>query len=337
MNAQQLLQEISDYCRSTGLAELTFGRRAVNDGKLASRLRNGGRITTDTLDRIHGFMAAHPPPGAASHRDRATPRDAAPQPDSPARAAVTAPTQARPTRNAISASSTTGRNICCSSTPAARKWEVAQPRLRGACASSTRARRRCACSTPASATARVLTRVMRAMHDRFSHMPFYVVGKEISLEDVRLTLQKMADRFFEHPGDGAGAHQSRLRGRAVAGGEIAECRLQPGLARAAARRQFGAPFRAADHRSRAVPGAELESWRQRAHRQSGLRASGGARRLSRGPPLPARSDHSQAGRHARQLRSGHRLAALSRARLARVQGAARDRRRSRARSVPAAG
>ena len=45
----------------------------------------------------------------------------------------------------------------------------------------------------------VLTRVMRAMHDRFAHMPFYVVGKEISLEDVRLTLQKMSDRFFEHP------------------------------------------------------------------------------------------------------------------------------------------
>jgi hypothetical protein len=40
---------------------------------------------------------------------------------------------------------------------------------------------------------------MRAMHDRFPNMPFYVVGKEISLEDVRLTLQKMADRFFEHP------------------------------------------------------------------------------------------------------------------------------------------
>src|SRR6516162_1448252 len=56
MNAQQLLQEISDYCRRTGLAESTFGRRAVNDGKLAARLRNGGRITTDTLDRIHGFM-----------------------------------------------------------------------------------------------------------------------------------------------------------------------------------------------------------------------------------------------------------------------------------------
>src|SRR6185295_12576095 len=48
--------EISDYCRQTGLAESTFGRRAVNDGKLANRLRNGGRITTDTLDRIRAFM-----------------------------------------------------------------------------------------------------------------------------------------------------------------------------------------------------------------------------------------------------------------------------------------
>src|SRR6202040_3001660 len=45
----------------------------------------------------------------------------------------------------------------------------------------------------------VLLRVLRAMHDRFPHTPFYVVGKEISLEDVRLALQKMSDRFQEHP------------------------------------------------------------------------------------------------------------------------------------------
>ena len=56
MNAQELLQEIADYCRHSGLAESTFGRRAVNDGKLTARLRNGGRITTETLDRIRGFM-----------------------------------------------------------------------------------------------------------------------------------------------------------------------------------------------------------------------------------------------------------------------------------------
>jgi hypothetical protein len=40
---------------------------------------------------------------------------------------------------------------------------------------------------------------MRSMHDSFPTMPFYIVGKEISLEDIRLTLQKMADRFVEHP------------------------------------------------------------------------------------------------------------------------------------------
>jgi SAM-dependent methyltransferase len=45
----------------------------------------------------------------------------------------------------------------------------------------------------------VLTRVMRWMHQRFPTLPFYFVGKEISLEDVRLALERMPDRFFEHP------------------------------------------------------------------------------------------------------------------------------------------
>ena len=45
----------------------------------------------------------------------------------------------------------------------------------------------------------LLTRVLRDMHRRFPTLPFYVVGKEISLEDTRLSLDKMADRFHEHP------------------------------------------------------------------------------------------------------------------------------------------
>lgn len=47
--------------------------------------------------------------------------------------------------------------------------------------------------------ATVLTRVMRLMHGRFPNAPFLVVAKEISLEDVRLSLEKMPDRFSEHP------------------------------------------------------------------------------------------------------------------------------------------
>jgi hypothetical protein len=45
----------------------------------------------------------------------------------------------------------------------------------------------------------VLTRVLRAMHQRFATVPFLAVGKEISLEDVRLTIEKLPDRFHEHP------------------------------------------------------------------------------------------------------------------------------------------
>ncbi len=216
MNAQQLLQEISDYCRQTGLAESTFGRRAVNDGKLAARLRNGGRITTDTLDRIHGFMSAHP---ALGERPTIISR-AHPQSMANSAIHVAASTAAAPTAlpAALPAAALGGpaapgkpgdpqRNFrffdnrqkyllfvnTCSE-----KWEVAH-----------RVSEELAHIHPKPPAVRVfdagvgdgsvLTRVMRAMHDRFPTMPFYIVGKEISLEDVRLTLQKMSDRFFEHP------------------------------------------------------------------------------------------------------------------------------------------
>jgi len=45
----------------------------------------------------------------------------------------------------------------------------------------------------------LLSHVMRASHKRFPTVPLYVVGKEISLEDIRLSLEKLPDRFVEHP------------------------------------------------------------------------------------------------------------------------------------------
>jgi hypothetical protein len=47
--------------------------------------------------------------------------------------------------------------------------------------------------------ATVLSRLMRGMHRVFPTVPISVVAKEISLEDVRLGLEKMPDRFQEHP------------------------------------------------------------------------------------------------------------------------------------------
>lgn len=47
--------------------------------------------------------------------------------------------------------------------------------------------------------ASVLTEVMRRMHRVFPRIPWTVVGKEISVEDVRQALFRLPDRFFEHP------------------------------------------------------------------------------------------------------------------------------------------
>jgi hypothetical protein len=203
MNAQELLQEISEYCRNTGLAESTFGRRAVNDGKLASRLRHGGRITTETLDRIRAFMAsnrnapARPTviarPAERVHEQIPAPPLAA----SPMPAGVPVPANGQDPQQNFRFFDNRQKYLLFVNT-CSEKWVVAHrvslelgnlhprpPALR--------------LFDAGVGDGTVLLRVMRSMHDRFPHTPFYVVGKEISLEDVRLAMQKMSDRFTEHP------------------------------------------------------------------------------------------------------------------------------------------
>src|SRR3974390_908325 len=58
-----LLDSIASFCRASGIAESTFGRRAVNDGKFVARLRDGARITPETLERVSSFLERH---GAAA-------------------------------------------------------------------------------------------------------------------------------------------------------------------------------------------------------------------------------------------------------------------------------
>ena len=41
MKNDQILSQITDFCRLSDMAETTFGRRSVNDGKLVHRLREG--------------------------------------------------------------------------------------------------------------------------------------------------------------------------------------------------------------------------------------------------------------------------------------------------------
>ena len=45
----------------------------------------------------------------------------------------------------------------------------------------------------------VLSQVFRDLHHRMPTVPFVVVGKEVSMEDTRLTLATLPDRLAEHP------------------------------------------------------------------------------------------------------------------------------------------
>jgi hypothetical protein len=45
----------------------------------------------------------------------------------------------------------------------------------------------------------VLSQVLRDLHHRMPTVPLFVVGKEVSMEDTRLTLATLPDRLAEHP------------------------------------------------------------------------------------------------------------------------------------------
>ena len=50
------LENILQFCILKNMAESTFGRQAVNDGKFVSRLRSGARVTTETWQKVQRFI-----------------------------------------------------------------------------------------------------------------------------------------------------------------------------------------------------------------------------------------------------------------------------------------
>jgi len=194
MESDRLVSEIIDYCRKAGVAESTFGRIAVNDGKFVNRLRNGGRITTPTFERVRAFISANPP---LNHR------------------AGRSLTLERASR--ILGTGAQAERTDCTARPEQdfRFFDNRQKYLLfvNTCSEKAVVAKRVAMELanihPRPPAVRlfdagvgdgtVLTRVMRALHNRFPTTPCYIVGKEISVEDMRLALEKMPDRFFEHP------------------------------------------------------------------------------------------------------------------------------------------
>jgi len=184
-----LLGEIAAYCREVGMAESTFGRLAVNDGKLVSRLRFGGRVTRDTVERVRGFIRGNRQP-TRPRRQNGSSDTVIPRSTAERDASVGADRGFRFFDNR--------QKYLLFVTTCGEKWVIAD-RVAMELASIHPRPPAVRVFDAGTGDGTVLTRVMRAMHHRFPTMPFYIVGKEISLEDVRLALEKMPDRFFEHP------------------------------------------------------------------------------------------------------------------------------------------
>lgn len=190
MRSSELLSEVRTYCRQAGLAESTFGRLAVNDGKLIQRLRTGSRITARTVERVRSFIEKNPAaPTRVEGREM--------KPGAAAAGTAVPPSGDGSSRRNFRFFDNRQKyllfvNTCSEKAVVANRVALELANLRP--------------RPPALrlfdagvGDGTVMSRVLRAMHARFPTMPFYVVGKEISLEDIRLTLEKLPDRFFEHP------------------------------------------------------------------------------------------------------------------------------------------
>lgn len=51
-----LLSEIEAFLAETGMGESYFGKRAVGNSELVSRLRKNGRVWPETAERARDFM-----------------------------------------------------------------------------------------------------------------------------------------------------------------------------------------------------------------------------------------------------------------------------------------
>lgn len=196
-SGNKLLDSIIEFCTQKKIAESTFGRRAVNDGKFISRLRNGSRVTPETWQRVSDFIAKN---GGAIL--------AKADPQSMHLMSTNLDTQSADAASEVEMHNGSSQKIF-------RFFDNRQKYLLfvNTCGEKEMVAQRVGMelrnirpSTPAvrvfdagMGDGSVLVRVMREMHHRFPTMPFYISGKEVSLEDVRLSLAKVADRLFEHP------------------------------------------------------------------------------------------------------------------------------------------
>lgn len=202
-----LIRDIEAFCTRQKISISTFGLRVVNDGKLVNRLRDGKGITIKTITRIQKYLEKNNKTTiegtvmAVAKSKKAkkskTPKKSAARQSTKASKAKSkdkkADKDATPFRfydnrqNYLAFINTCNEKSAISQR-IAKEFQYIQP------------------SPPAlrmfdagMGDATVLSNTMRYLHHKYPTVPHFIVAKEISMEDVRIGLDKMIDRFSEHP------------------------------------------------------------------------------------------------------------------------------------------
>jgi len=194
-----LLSAIVEYCRRDRIAESTFGRLAVNDGKFVSRLRNGARVTPETWEKVTAFITTHGGRVPAEMDQESLYVISRSGKELQAmQSAADFEAGANGSRSRNFRFFDNRQKYLLFITTCNEKDKIAD-RVGMELANLAPSPPALRVFDAGIGDGTVLSRVLREMHCRFPTLPFYVSGKEVSMEDVRLTLAKVADRIFEHP------------------------------------------------------------------------------------------------------------------------------------------
>ena len=194
MSKDQLLTAVIEFCQEYKMAESTFGRKAVNDGKFVSRLRTGARVTPETFEKVKKFINSSG--NVKSIQIDSQDLHVLPKEDNVDDKNLFDEKSKSKKKN-FRFFDNRQKYLLFVSTCSEK--EVISKRIGMELGHIKPKPPAIRIFDAGMGDGTVLAGVMREMHHRYPTMPFYISGKEISLEDVRICLSKMSDRLFEHP------------------------------------------------------------------------------------------------------------------------------------------
>ena len=194
MSKDQLLTVVIEFCKEHKIAESTFGRKAVNDGKFVSRLRTGARVTPETFEKVKKFINSSGNVKSIEIDNQNL--HVLPKEDNVDDKKIFDEKSKSKKKN-FRFFDNRQKYLLFVSTCSEK--EVISKRIGMELGHIKPKPPAIRIFDAGMGDGTVLAGVMREMHHRYPTMPFYISGKEISLEDVRICLSKMSDRLFEHP------------------------------------------------------------------------------------------------------------------------------------------